>query len=92
MKNYDISDEAYRSYRVFLKPKDTPYFKEVYSVVIKTPKTLYWEPGHQFHRVWNGKYVTLAPAPGPIFDDNKNIIGWVEMTWEPFDCDNPCAF
>lgn len=86
MKKYDISKEEYRHYTIY------GVNGSVHGVHINHPLDLYYEHGHQFHRIWDGSIVQLAPAPGPLLDKNDNIIGWVDLAWCPKDKNEPVQF
>jgi len=86
MKEYDISDEKNRHYTIYGSDELQ------HRIHIENPVSLFYEKGHQFHRVWNGSIVQLAPAPGPVLDDSGKMIGWVEMAWCPKDKNKPVAF
>jgi hypothetical protein len=87
MEAKDISGESSRHYAVHTIEKSYAF-----SVHVDHPVSLFWESGHSFHRVFDGSIVYLAPVPGPIFNKNGEIAGFVEMTWVPKDKNNPCKF
>ena len=86
MKEFDISKELYRHYTIHTE------CGVVHGVHIDNPQSLFYESGHKFHRVWDGKIVWLAPAPGPLTDVEGKIIGWVELVWCPKDKNKPVQF
>ena len=86
MKEYDISDERYRHYTIY------NLTGILHGIHIDHPQLLVWEPGHQFHRIFDGSIVTLAPAPGVLKDNDGNIVGYVELVWCPKDRNKPIAF
>lgn len=83
MEAYDVSKELYRHYTIY-GPTGI-----IHGIHVDNPQTLFYESGHQFHRVWNGKIVTLAPVPGPLENKSGEIIGWVELVWCPKDKNEP---
>ena len=86
MKEYDITNEEYRHYTIYSVDGIA------HGIHITNPVSLFYESGHQFHRVWDGSVVTLAPAPGPLLNEADKVIGWVELSWCPKDKNNPVAF
>ena len=86
MKEFDISKELYRHYTIY------SLTGILHGIHIDNPQSLFYEKGHQFHRVWDGKIVTLAPAPGILTDNEGKSIGWVELAWCPKDKNKPVQF
>ena len=85
MKQFDITNELDRTYKIFIAGW-------THIIVIKNPKQLFYEPGHTFHRIFDGLRTYLAPTPGILLDRGGLPIGYVELSWEPRDLDEPCQF
>ena len=91
MKCCDISGEKSRIYKILANGADGGCIHEIF---IKNPLKLFYYPGgdHAFHRIFDGITMYLAPAPGFIWGSCGRITGYCEVTWEPKDKNNPCAF
>ena len=87
MDGKDISGEKLRCYGIYSIGRG-----RIHEITIRRPKLLFWEPGHSFHRIFDGVCTHLAPVPGFIYDQNRDIIGYCELLWEPDNKKKPCAF
>lgn len=83
----DLSDEKYRAYTVYVSGEGL-----LHEIIIEKPKLLFWKPGHSFHRIYDGIKVHLAPAPGILKDNKGEVVGYVEMYWQPIKGKDPVAF
>lgn len=86
VKEYDISGEKSRAYTIILLNQGV-----LHEIVINNPQKLFCGPDHYFHRIFDGKEMWLAPAPGLLYYHRK-VVGYVEVTWVPKDRNNPCRF
>jgi hypothetical protein len=88
LKSGDLTNEKSRSYTIHLI--DESHFHEIF---IDHPVTVFYAPGHAFHRVFDGAKTILCPAPGVIKDPvSLEFIGYCEVSWEPKDKKNPCGW
>lgn len=82
MKSYDLTGEAWRAYCI-INGNDI-----VSRFLITRPAKLFWEPGHNFHRVQaSGGEVYCVPAPG-ISPSGQMCI----LEWMPKDKEKPVQF
>ena len=88
MKKYNLSGEKQRSY-LYYAIGDALVTKRI---TITKPVCLYYNTGHAFHRVWDGREVTLCHAPGPIENSEGKIVGWCVVIWKPTDENSPVKF
>ncbi len=88
LKEYDLSKEKQREYRIQAKDGET-----ICNIVILHPQKLFCGPGHAFHRVFDGEKTYLCPVPGVVKDPvSLEIIGYCVVSWINEDLKNPCNF
>ena len=88
LKCGDLSDERSRTYDVL----DTEG-QRISRIVILDPVSVFYGPGHAFHRVFDGESTHLCPVPGVVKDPvSLEIIGYCFVSWIAKDKNKPCQW
>ena len=82
-----VGDEHSRTYTIYKCGTG-----EVHHIHIEQPVKVFYGKGHAFHRIFDGRTVTLAPAPGFIWGECGEIVGYCELSWEPKNLEDPCQW
>lgn len=86
LKVGDISGEKSRTYTICINGIGV-----LHEIFIFNPQKVYYGPNHYFHRVFDGKETILCPAPGLLYYHGE-VVGFVEVSWESKDQENPCQW